>query len=60
MINGNLIFQALYPYINSLIRNYGTEHGFNYLIIDLLDISLAEKKPKPIETIKYMITAGLW
>jgi len=40
-----------------LIRNYGTEHGFNYLIIDLLDISLSEKKPKPIETIKYMITA---
>jgi serine/threonine protein kinase len=40
-----------------LIRNYGTEHGFNYLIIDLLDISLSEKNFTHIETIKYMITA---
>ena len=39
------------------IRNFGLQDGFNYLIIDLFDISLYNHKINPRETIKYMISA---
>ena len=40
-----------------IIRNYGTDNGYNYLILDLLDISLDIKVLKPAETVKYMVDA---
>ena len=40
-----------------IIRNYGTDNGYNYLILDLLDISLDIKVLKPKETIKYILEA---
>ena len=39
------------------IRNYGLDNGFNYLIIDLLGLSLVDKKLKPRESIQYFIQA---
>jgi serine/threonine protein kinase len=39
------------------IRNYGTETGFNYLILDLLGSSLFEQNLEPIKTINYLINA---
>ena len=39
------------------IRNYGTETGFNYLVLDLLGPSLFDKKIEPQKTIKYIIEA---
>lgn len=39
------------------IRNYGTDTGFNYLILDLLNISLDQLTLKPQEVIKYKIEA---
>jgi len=39
------------------IRNYGTETGFNYLILDLLGPSLFDQKLEPIKTINYLIKA---
>lgn len=39
------------------IRNYGTETGFNYLILDLLGPSLFEQNLKPVKTIKYFLNA---
>ena len=52
----------IYKYLKDIsgvphIRNYGTDTGFNYLILDLLGPSLFEKAFKPIETIKYLIQA---
>ena len=40
-----------------IIRNFGLEDGFNYLIIDLLDISLSDTILTPEESIKYMISS---
>ena len=40
-----------------IIRNYGTDNGYNYLILDLLDISLDIKVLKPADTIKYILEA---
>ena len=40
-----------------IIRNYGTDNGYNYLILDLLDISLDIKVLKPAETVKYILEA---
>ena len=37
------------------IRNYGSEEGFNYLILDLLGPSLDQQTLNTSETIKYMI-----
>lgn len=50
----------IYKYLSDIsgipqIRNFGTESGFNYLIIDLFDISFYDIKLTPIQTIKYMI-----
>ena len=39
------------------IRNFGLEDGFNYLIIDLLDISLLDSFLTHKQTIEYMISA---
>ena len=39
------------------IRNFGSESGFNYLIIDLLDTSLLGCTLIKEQTIKYMISA---
>jgi serine/threonine protein kinase len=38
-----------------VIRNYGTESGFNYLILDLLGISLSDAKITSKNCIEYMI-----
>ena len=40
-----------------IIRNYGTDNGYNYLILDLLDVSLDIKVLKPAETVKYILEA---
>ena len=40
-----------------IIRNYGTDNGYNYLILDLLDISLDIKILKSAETVKYILEA---
>ena len=52
----------IYKYLRDIsgiphIRNYGSDMGFNYLILDLLGPSLFEHKMKPVKTIKYMIEA---
>jgi len=52
----------IYKYLKDIlciptIRNYGTESGFNYLILDLLGPSLSNIEIKPRECIKYMIQA---
>ena len=52
----------IYKYLKDIsciprIRNYGTESGFNYLILDLLGPSLSNIEIKPKECIKYMIQA---
>jgi len=39
------------------IRNYGSDTGFSYLILDLLGPSLSEHVLKPTDTIKHMIEA---
>jgi len=40
-----------------IIRNYGTDNGFNYLIMDLLDFSLDKLELNQMEIIKYKIQA---
>jgi len=50
----------IYKYLKDIsgipnIRNYGTETGFNYLILDLLGPSLSDIEINPTESIKYMI-----
>ena len=52
----------IYKYLRDIsgvphIRNYGTETGFNYLVLDLLGPSLFDKKIEPQKTIKYIIEA---
>jgi len=52
----------IYKYLSDIsgipqIRNFGTESGFNYLIMDLLDTSLYNIKLTPFKTIKYMVAA---
>ena len=52
----------IYKYLRDIsgiphIRNYGSESGFNYLILDLLGISLFDQKIEPVKTIKFMIEA---
>ena len=39
------------------LRNYGSDTGFNYLVMDLLGPSLSDIKSHPQKTIKYMINA---
>ena len=50
----------IYKYLKDIsgipnIRNYGTETGFNYLILDLLGPSLSDIEINSIQCIKYMI-----
>lgn len=40
-----------------MIRNYGTDNGFNYLVIDMLSSSLDDLILNPKEIIKYKIQA---
>ena len=52
----------IYKYLKDIsgipqIRNYGSFEGFNYLILDLLGPSLAEKKLIPVDSIKYLMQA---
>lgn len=52
----------IYKYLRDIsgipnIRSYGTDHGFNYLVLDLLGPSLYDLKIKPKKTIEYMIEA---
>lgn len=52
----------IYKYLSDIsgipiIRNFGTDSGFNYLIIDLLDTSLYNTKLTHFKTIRYMINA---
>jgi len=52
----------IYKYLKDIsgipqIRNFGTEQGFNYLILDLLECSLSDTKLNSIETVRYMIDA---
>ncbi len=39
------------------IRHYGSESGFNYLILDLLGVSLDKEKINHVKSIKFMIDA---
>jgi len=50
----------IYKYLKDIsgipnIRNYGTETGFNYLILDLLGPSLSDIEINSLQCIKYMI-----
>ena len=52
----------IYKYLRDIsgiphVRNYGTEYGFNYLVLDFLGPSLFEQKIEPAKSIKYMIEA---
>ena len=39
------------------VRNYGTEEGFHYLVLDLLGPSIADMNLEKLDTIKYLIDA---
>jgi serine/threonine protein kinase len=52
----------IYKYLRDVsgiprIRNYGSESGFNYLVLDLLGVSLFDQKIEHIKTIKFLIEA---
>lgn len=52
----------IYKYLNDIsgvpnIRNYGSESGFNYLVLDLLGPSLSEKKLSCLNTITFILDA---